>query len=187
MLFRSHIPDFSQCDEQRPSCRNCIKHAVTCDFLQSQTLESSVPCSASASISPSPSSSLAQHTQFSGRSGLNMVDLELIHNFITFTHSTLSNDAAVRQMFRTSAMRMALECELLMRAILAVSALHLAHFRRDKRHFYINIGMQHHQLASRLAVSIMNNTSSLSLEDCENLHLFSALTLFFGKTACLRP
>lgn len=114
-----------------------------------------------------------------------MVDLELIHNFTTFTHATLSSDAAVRQMFRTSTIHMALDCELLMRAILAVSALHLAHCCRNKQHYYLTIGMHHHHVAGRMAVALMDDVSNLSLGDCENLHLFSALTLFFGNLLAL--
>jgi hypothetical protein len=109
-----------------------------------------------------------------------MVDLELIHNFTSFTHATLSSQHAMRQMFKTTVIRLALDCEFLMRSLLAVSAVHLAHFRRDREQFYVGIGMEHHQVACRSAVSSMNNLESLTQQDCENLHLFSVLTLFFG-------
>lgn len=110
-----------------------------------------------------------------------MVDLELIHNFTTFTHATLSSDHGVRQMLKTTAIRMAFECEFLMRTILALSAVHLAHFRRDRRDFYVGFGMDHHQVACRLAVAVMDKLDNLTQADCENLHLFAVLTLFFGE------
>lgn len=111
-----------------------------------------------------------------------MVDLELLHNFTTFTYATISSDPAVRQMFKTTAIRMSLDCEYLMRTILGLSALHIAHFRRDKADVYINVAMDHHRVACRLAISVMDHLDNLGIEDVERLHLFSVLTLFFGKT-----
>jgi transcription factor-like protein len=113
-----------------------------------------------------------------------MVDLELIHNFTTFTHATLSSDPAVRQMMRTNAVRMALGCDYVMRALLAVSALHLAHYRPERRDFYVARALQHHQIASQAAIPSM---SDLSYDNCENLHLFSVLTLYFGTSSSLPP
>lgn len=110
-----------------------------------------------------------------------MVDLELIHNFTTFTHATISSEPAMRQMLKTTAIRMAFDCEFLMRTILALSAVHLAHFRRDRHGFYVRVAMDHHQVACRLAVSVMDHPDNLTQADCENLHLFSVMTLFYGQ------
>lgn len=110
-----------------------------------------------------------------------MTDLELMHNFTTFTHSTISSDHGLRQMLRTTAVRMAFESEFLMRTILALSAIHLAHFRREKRDYYVSVAMEHHQVACRLAVEVMNDLENLTRQNAECLHLFSVLTMFFGK------
>ncbi|KAH7349891.1 hypothetical protein B0T11DRAFT_358947 [Plectosphaerella cucumerina] len=157
-----------KCDEHKPQCRNCVKHAVACDFLQSHARP--------APASPLPGASNSGNDGL-GASDLNMVDLELIHNFTTFTHATLSSDPAVRQMMRTNAVRMALGCDYVMRALLAVSALHLAHYRPERRDFYVARALQHHQIASQAAIPSM---SDLSYDNCENLHLFSVLTLYFA-------
>lgn len=69
----------SQCDESRPSCSNCIRRQLPCDFLSTETPEPSV----------SPS-------------GLNMTDLELLHNYMAFTYLTLA-DNPVRGFFRSCA------------------------------------------------------------------------------------
>ncbi len=58
-----------QCDEQKPACANCLKRNDKCDFLGSE--------SPRFAISPG---------------GLNMTDLELLHNYTTTTHVTLSAD-----------------------------------------------------------------------------------------------
>ncbi|KAH6694018.1 hypothetical protein F5X68DRAFT_267289 [Plectosphaerella plurivora] len=161
----------------KPQCRNCVKHAVACDFLQSHARPS-------LGSGLSPGGAVLGALGGSGGGGddlgasdLNMVDLELIHNFTTFTHATLSSDPAVRQMMRTNAVRMALGCDYVMRALLAVSALHLAHYRPDRRDFYVARALQHHQIASQAVIPSMGD---LSYDNCENLHLFSVLTLYFA-------
>jgi hypothetical protein len=123
-------------------------------------------------------------TGYDSSAGLNVVDLELIHTFTTFTHATLSSDHTVRQMLKTTAIRMAFDCEFLMRTILSLSAVHLAHFRRHRRDLYVGVAMDHHQIACRLAVSAMNNLDTLTRIGCENLHLFAVLTMFFGRFFC---
>ena len=112
---------------------------------------------------------------------LNMIDLQLLHNFTTFTYMTLSSNSSFRHMLKTTAINMAFECEFLMRTILGLSALHLARFRHNKADYYIHVGLNHYQVASRLATRLMDDLERLTREDCEHLHLFAVLTLFFGK------
>uniref|UniRef100_A0A8H7TTW9 Transcription factor domain-containing protein n=1 Tax=Bionectria ochroleuca TaxID=29856 RepID=A0A8H7TTW9_BIOOC len=106
-----------------------------------------------------------------------MVDLELMYNFTTFTFATLSDDPSLRQMLKTTAVKMAMDNDCLMRMILAVSALHLAHYRPSRRVHYLQRGLEHHAAANRKAISLLTD---LRQEDCEALHLFSVLTLFFA-------
>ncbi|TQN72791.1 Sterol uptake control protein 2 [Colletotrichum shisoi] len=181
-------------DEHKPSCRNCIKHAVPCDFLQSQRHSSS---SIPRSPDSAPSSGGADNGyNFGGGLGggfgsrgdgvddlsLNLIDLELMHNFTTFAFNTLSTDPVVRQMWKVPVVRLALECDYVMRALLSVSALHLAHNRPEKRDFFISRALTYHQMASRTAMGLMG---SLDADNCEKLYLFSVLTIFFAL-ACPR-
>jgi hypothetical protein len=59
-----------QCDEKRPSCSNCVRRRIDCDFLQ---------------VKP---------TQLGGSpaAALNMMDLELLHCYTTTTYLTLSEN-----------------------------------------------------------------------------------------------
>ncbi|KAM0284405.1 hypothetical protein ACHAQH_001981 [Verticillium albo-atrum] len=162
-----------KCDEHKPSCRNCIKHAVACDFLQTHAASTSAPRSPSSlDFASNPSGGLATFTD------LNMVDLELIHNFTTFTYATLGSDPQVRQMMKTTVIRMALECEYIMHTVLAVSALHLSHYRQARADFYVTKAMQHHQVGAHVAIALMGG--DLRKEDCEHLHLFCMLTIFYA-------
>ncbi|CRK12183.1 hypothetical protein BN1708_010379, partial [Verticillium longisporum] len=126
-----------------------------------------------------PASERKQDVRMSTMSeDLNMVDLELIHNFTTFTYATLGSDPQVRQMMKTTVIRMALECEYIMHTVLAVSALHLSHYRHARADFYVTKAMQHHQVGARVAIALMGG--DLHKEDCEHLHLFCLLTLFYA-------
>ncbi|KAL2259886.1 hypothetical protein VTK26DRAFT_6270 [Humicola hyalothermophila] len=155
-----------KCDESRPSCRNCRKHAVICDF----TILPGASSASAADTSQGPIYRPACDV-------INMMDLELIHNFITFTCATLVSDPAVRQLLRTTAIQMALDCEYLMRSILAVSALHLSRYRPQKKALYIQCAIHHHQAASSVAIALL---ADLKPDECERLHLFSMLTVYYA-------
>lgn len=112
------------------------------------------------------------------------MDLELMHNFTTFTCTTMASDPAVRQLLRTTAVHLAVDCEYLMRSILAVSALHLSRYRPQKKTLYLQHAMQHHQTASSAAIELLTD---LRAEECERLHLFSMLTVYYGKPRHISP
>lgn len=107
-----------------------------------------------------------------------------MHNFTTFAFNTLSTDPVVRQMWKVPVVRLALECDYVMRALLSVSALHLAHNRPERRDFFISRALTYHQMASRTAMGLMG---ALDGENCEKLYLFSVLTIFFGMFFVTHP
>jgi hypothetical protein len=115
-------------------------------------------------------------------SNINMMDLELMHNFTTYTCTTMVSDPAVRQLMRTTAVHMAVDCEYIMRSILAVSALHLSRYRPRNKDLYLERAMQHHQAATSTALELMTD---LRAEECERLHLFSMLTVYYGALLSL--
>ncbi|KAL4404549.1 hypothetical protein CABS03_14344 [Colletotrichum abscissum] len=171
-----------KCDELKPACQNCVRHLVTCDFLQSRsmaismrsmqiTLQTSLDARSAddpeTPIRPAPAIDQA----------LNFVDLELIHNFTTAVYMTLSTDDLVRQMWRVSVVRMALKCEYVMRTLLSISALHLAHQRPERKEALVAKALLYHRSASREAMELM---SALDERNAENLFLFSLLTIFFA-------
>ncbi|KAK2006640.1 hypothetical protein LZ32DRAFT_611102 [Colletotrichum eremochloae] len=108
---------------------------------------------------------------------INFTDLELIHNFTTSVCSTLSTDALVRQMWKVSVVRMALGCEYVMRTLLSISALHLAHQQPERKEALVTKALLYHRSASREAMRLM---SGLDERNAENLFLFSLLTIFFA-------
>lgn len=148
---------------------------------------------------------------------LPLLELELLHNFTVHTHATLAADAGVCDFWRVAVVRIGLGCDYIMRSVLAVSALHLAYHRPDRRDFYTAQGILLHTRASRSAMRLMAEASAaaaaasnssnndgdddqsmaspapapapvgLSDDDAVNLFLFSMLTVYFALASPRRP
>ncbi|KAK2063546.1 C6 zinc finger protein [Colletotrichum caudatum] len=145
-----------KCDEQRPACKNCIKHGVACGFLASPSLD--------------PMLSLSQHA-----GDLNFLDLELLHHYCNFTAHTLSENPLLREFWRINVVKLGLECDYVMRSILSLSALHIAHLNPERKDSLLEKSMAHHEMSSRTAVSLMQNVQD---ENKAPLFIFSVLTIY---------
>ncbi|KAH6892905.1 hypothetical protein B0T10DRAFT_399837, partial [Thelonectria olida] len=153
-----------QCSEEKPICRNCIRRGEECRFevphrQQPHHQPSALP------QAPSPSS------------GLNMLDLELLHHFCTSTHATLSDDSLIRDLWRVRVVKLSFTCECAMLAILSLSALHLGHFSPSRRNALRETAISFHNRASNTATQLMDN---LKEENTEGLFAFSILTIYFA-------
>jgi hypothetical protein len=107
---------------------------------------------------------------------LNLLDLELLHNYVTSTAFTLHTDPAMKTLWQINVPNLAFQYDFVMRGILALSALHMARFKPEKRDFYINHAMQQHQAGLRMATAVLSHVNE---ENCTAVYLFSAFTLFF--------
>lgn len=108
---------------------------------------------------------------------LNLLDLELLHNFTSTTYTTLTNDPELRAVWRGPVMRRAVSCEFVMRAVLSVSAVHIAQHRPGEWQRYMSCAAAHHQLASRTAIELMAEDQPDRQDD---LWIFSVLTIYYG-------
>lgn len=84
----------------------------------------------------------------------------------------------MQELFRTSLIELGLKYDYVMRAVLAVSALHLAHSRPENRDFYTTHAIMFFQDASRSAMKPLEN---IDKEHNTSLFFFSVLTVYFGK------
>ncbi|KAK3618372.1 hypothetical protein LTR56_024676 [Elasticomyces elasticus] len=149
-----------KCDEHRPSCRNCVKHGARCDFT--------------------PLPPRAEHetvNPIDSLPALNLVDLELFHNFTTATYATLSTDHASRNIWKNAIARKATRSDFVMRALLSVSALHISRHRPEQKHRYLSYAIAYHDRASHQAATLMGE---LIPENLEDLWIFSVLTMYFA-------
>lgn len=83
----------------------------------------------------------------------------------------------MQELFRTSFVELGFKYDYVMRAILAVSALHLAHKRPEESDFYTTRAIMFFQDASRAA---MKPLGKVDKEHNTSLFLFSVLTVYFG-------
>ncbi|KAK3689699.1 hypothetical protein B0T22DRAFT_177160 [Podospora appendiculata] len=177
-----------KCDERHPACLNCIAHGAECPFLHQprenlKTSSKKSPISSKpATPGPdrNPSIPLLCASSDSGSDILPLLELELLHNFTIHTYSTLTADEHVADFWRTTVVQIGLRCDYIMRAVLAVSALHLAYHRPEKRDFYTAHGIEFHRRASRSAMQLFHVVSATDTDNAANLFLFSMMTIYFA-------
>ncbi|KAK4244333.1 hypothetical protein C7999DRAFT_17397 [Corynascus novoguineensis] len=143
-----------KCDEKKPSCSNCIRRKVDCDFTAVGT--------------PHPNLS---------PTGLSMTDLELLHNYTSTTYLTLSESPTIRQFYRNTVVQVGFDCDYIMRGVLALSGLHLAHHRQHMRDHYLAAAITHHQAASQATIPLVPNATP---KNAQVLFLFSVLTTYYA-------
>lgn len=97
---------------------------------------------------------------------LNLLDLELLHNYSTSTCYTLSGDPILKNMWRITVPQIGFSYEFVMRNILALSALHLAYMNPAKRDFYIPQAVLQHQTAVGAAIGLLTQVTD---ENCAAL------------------
>lgn len=123
-----------------------------------------------------PSTSVAA-TKTAQLSDLNIGDLELLHHFTTKTCFTLSNQPRSHQLWQVAVPQEALRHDFLMRGILAVAALHLAHLRPDKQQEYVKVAVQHQHLALS---GFRLNMSKTNQSNCHAFFALSSLIVVFA-------
>ncbi|OJD33158.1 c6 zinc finger protein [Diplodia corticola] len=195
-----------KCDETKPHCRNCIKHSIPCDFPDILARKASASASSQSpqrylgsaaaqastapTSNPSPSSAASPHPHATallegeGHMQMNMVDLELLHNFVTSTAFTISQNADLRTLWRVEVPRLAFQHDFVMRAILAVSAAHMAHWKPDRADFYMARAVAHHKIGLRGPTSILPHVTE---DNCSALYIFSALTAILSLAMPRKP
>ncbi|KAL5589932.1 hypothetical protein FOVSG1_011799 [Fusarium oxysporum f. sp. vasinfectum] len=108
---------------------------------------------------------------------LGLLDLELMHNFCTSTYATLSNDVAIRDLWRIRIVRLCLKCEYAMLAVLSVSALHLSYFSTERREFLRERAIVYHNQALSIAAPFIDAYND---SNAQELFAFSILTIYYS-------
>jgi hypothetical protein len=101
-----------------------------------------------------------------------MLDLQLMHNYTTATCYTISANPVLKEIWRLEVPKLAFQWDFVMRGVLAISALHLAHFREDKREYYTAYALYQHELGLREVMSLLLNVND---ENCSALFVFATL------------
>ncbi|KAH7179038.1 uncharacterized protein B0J16DRAFT_402387 [Fusarium flagelliforme] len=153
-----------KCGEEKPTCAHCERRGEECRYV----LPYHTSHYTSAVSSPQASAS-----------GLNldMLDMELMHNFCTSTYATLSNDSAIRDLWKIRIVKLCLNCDYALLAILSVSALHLSHFSIERREFLRERAITYHNQALSIAAGFIDAYSD---ENAQHLFAFSVLTVYYS-------
>ncbi|ESZ92494.1 hypothetical protein SBOR_7119 [Sclerotinia borealis F-4128] len=124
-------------------------------------------------------SMLDGHTQ-----SFTLFDMELLHHYTTSTCMTLSQSHSIGTLWRINVPQLAYSHEFLMRGLMAIAALHIAYYKPERRDFYIEKAVIHHQQALSTATAMLPNVND---ENCTALYLFTSLTLLYSIGGPRRP
>ena len=186
-----------KCDEVRPRCSNCTRHEIECDFAAAPKMpedksqgssktkrqrSDDTKSTSHSSAGPSPSVPYVKPREEVNGSGKNlpplqMEELELLHHFTTQTSLTLSDRDESHYLWRVVVPQIAFEHEFLMRAILAISALHLSTLRPLVQDHYTHIAVQQQDAALRLFRAVMIKPDETN---CDAFFAMSSLIVVYG-------
>ena len=181
-----------KCDERTPTCSNCTKHSITCDFsidprhgtasslerAQRETSDGQGLRNDSTTLASTLTSCpMADDTQ---PAAFNMRDLELLHHFTTETCFTLSNQPQSHRLWQGAVPREGFQHKFLMHGILAVAALHLSCLKPEKQETYRRTAAQHQDLALSLFRSVM---PIITESNCHAIFALSSLIVVFAFAA----
>ncbi|KAH9211612.1 hypothetical protein DL95DRAFT_341556 [Leptodontidium sp. 2 PMI_412] len=152
-----------KCDEARPECDNCINHTLVCAYATSQ-----VPIL-------SPGAALSS----SGNLNLNIIDLELLHNYCTSTALTLHRDPATIRLWTITVPQLGFLHDYVLHGILALSALHMGYCFPDRKEFCTEQATLHHKSGLAKATPAL---SAFAEENASAMYIFSALTCLYTYT-----
>ncbi|KAE8350840.1 hypothetical protein BDV28DRAFT_159272 [Aspergillus coremiiformis] len=172
-----------KCGEEKPSCGNCKRHGVDCVFAASGPTNASGSQDDHRSLPATQPHSPASESlpPISSGSELQIADLELLHHYTTSTAYTFSLHPLLQTFWRVEVPRLGFTAPYTLRAILAISAQHLAFLRPEKTKDYIAQASTHHKVSLQLATPEM---AKINRNNSSPLFLFSALSTFI---ACARP
>ncbi|KAH8434293.1 Zn(II)2Cys6 transcription factor [Aspergillus melleus] len=164
-----------KCDEQKPSCSKCLQRGFKCGYLtrhpdydsQCSNGHGASPMVAPGTATDSPQPPASTHE-------LPMRELRLLHHFTTSTYATLSPRGHVKTIWRVTVPKLAFSSDCLMRAILAISALHLSRLEADLD--YQTHAIAYYDAALRSSTLAMLN---ISPETCSALYVCSELIFIF--------
>ncbi|TVY80589.1 Sterol uptake control protein [Lachnellula suecica] len=164
-----------KCDEKKPQCSNCIRHVSACSFelnlAFSQTRSFGSSSKDGHSTSPRAASPTSRTSVIHpidpvllGKNNpqlLNLMDLELLHNYTTSTSLTISNNSDLQTYMRDSVPQLGISHPFVLHGVLAFSALHLARFKNEEgRVRYTSYALHHYTISQRAASALLQNINA---------------------------
>ncbi|KAF2761024.1 putative C6 transcription factor [Pseudovirgaria hyperparasitica] len=184
-----------KCDESKPICNNCTKHGIDCMYKVASASSPQVTTPSGSNTNASPQGALPDrtpgqihrehhHGPTAAPPDLNLLEMELLHNYSTATAYTLSRNPVLQNIWRKQVPQVAFGAVYCLRGILALSAYHIAHCRTEQASYYIEEASRQHDLALREVMPLLSDLSNVTAGNSNELYAFSALT---SLIACARP
>ncbi|PGH02729.1 hypothetical protein GX51_04463 [Blastomyces parvus] len=139
---------------------------------------------------PSPTASFigpsANGSPIPSSSGLDVIDLELLHHYTTFTYKTLPSGAAPDQheLWQTQVVQLGFQHEFLLRGILAAAALHLSYLRPQRRESLALRASTHQSMAVQSFHEALNRVDP---SNCVAIFAFSCILVALTFAAPTNP
>ncbi|ETN44843.1 uncharacterized protein HMPREF1541_09718 [Cyphellophora europaea CBS 101466] len=178
-----------KCDECKPFCGRCSRFQNRCSFVELQPNIS--PASRTSALSsptspppvglsdsadddtPNPSEALPTVTRIDSE----VNNLELLHFYTTSTSLTLSSRPELQQIWQQAVPQIAFKNLFLLHAILAFTALHIAHLQPERKGLLHAEAAAHHNTGLRLFRDAMAN---ITPENCDACFTFSSLVAAYA-------
>ncbi|KAF3393930.1 hypothetical protein F1880_005200 [Penicillium rolfsii] len=168
-----------KCDERRPKCSHCSRHNISCKYpaLVARIYNPRQPRSRSTDLIQTDDGSPRPSLPSPELGGRRILELRLMHHWITVTSDTMSSAqlTPVQEMWSVAVPGMAFEFEPLLHTLLAISAAHRATLLpgeapslRPVYHGYIDSALKGHrpvtaQLDGNISESVCLNAILISL------------------------
>ncbi|KAJ5208084.1 hypothetical protein N7449_002463 [Penicillium cf. viridicatum] len=137
--------------------------------------QSGSPPTLGTSSAPSPVS-LGENTPTIG-----MAEMALLHHFSTSTCYTVSRNPILQTLWQIRIPQVSFSSPFVFRAIIALSALHLAHVKPEFHDHYVSQAELHHNTALQIVSAILPDVNK---ENCQSIYVFSILTCIIS---CAKP
>jgi hypothetical protein len=135
---------------------------------------SQTPTPPAAAATPSPLISDATRlTIENGTPAMGMAEMALLHHFSTSTCFTISRHPVLQTLWQITVPKFGFSYQFVFRAILALSALHLAHMKPDLHAQYVAAADFHHNIALQMVSATI---PQINEENGPAVYLFSTIT-----------
>ncbi|CAG8389821.1 unnamed protein product [Penicillium salamii] len=176
-----------KCDETRPKCTNCTKRSVECLFpppgattrsrsrvyqAQQRSLQGSrEEISTTTHMSPIEDMSPA----------MGVAEMVLLHQYSVSTCFTISRNLALRTVWQIHIPHFGFSSPIVLRGIMALSALHLVQLKPEYQDSYLDQAELHHETALQMAAAALQK---IDKENAPSIYVFSLLACIFS---CAKP
>ncbi|KAI9701736.1 MAG: hypothetical protein M1820_006364 [Bogoriella megaspora] len=173
-----------KCDENRPKCWACTGYSTECDLGQRSQKPTSQQSLPAASVPDAPMLSSKIKGLEDKSTGLNLCDLELLHQYLIATCMSTNQKPEVTSRIQITMPALALQYTFLMHGILSMAAVHLARIRPARQEEYLLIASRYQNLALPAYRSAVQH---LDARNCHALVAFSKGILWsaFAYPPCI--